>query len=100
MISIIWRWGLWIKEISLKKGDTCERVCRRGGHQSLFICCIDTVLVNSYLLSFHSNVSKKEKYTNQDDFRTILIAKCFSIGKAKGKRKRASAIAELPNIDT
>ena len=46
----------------LKRGNTCEMICRRGGYQSLFTWLLDIVLVNSYLLSFHFSVLKTEKF--------------------------------------
>jgi hypothetical protein len=57
----------------LKATNTCTRKCCKGGHQSLVTWCLDTVLVNSYLLSFHSPVPVKEKWTNQEKFRTAII---------------------------
>ena len=39
------------------------RPIRRGGWQSLFHWLLNTVLVNSYLLSFYSNVDKSAKFT-------------------------------------
>jgi hypothetical protein len=48
----------------LKATNTYTRKCCKGGHQSLVTWCLDTVLVNSYLLSFHSLVLVKEKWTN------------------------------------
>ena len=82
----------------LKRGNTCEMICRRGGHQSLFIWLLDTVLVNSYLLSFHSSVEKKEKFTDQTAFRTAIMRECFAIGQqTHTKRKRYATIPVLPN---
>ena len=74
-------------------------MCRRRGQQSLFTWCINTVLVNSYLLNYHSNVPNKKRYINQDLFRTALIAQCFTIEKTR-KRKKVPSTAVLPNIDT
>jgi hypothetical protein len=45
----------------LKATNTCTRKCCKGGHYSLITWCLDTMLVNSYLLSFHSSVLVKEK---------------------------------------
>ena len=53
-------------------------------------------MVNTYKLSYHSSVPKAEKYTNQDAFRTALIAECFTIA-SRCKRKRYVIIAKLPN---
>jgi hypothetical protein len=84
----------------LKATNTCTRKCCKGGHQSLVTWCLDTVLVNSYLLSFHSPVPVKEKWTNQEKFRTAIIEECFALGKrARLKRKRSSSIILLPVLD-
>ena len=84
----------------LKRGNTCEMICRRGGHQSLFTWLLNTVLINSYLLNFHSSVLKKEKLTDQTEFRTKIIKECFTISlKANIKRKRVNTIAILPKRD-
>lgn len=45
----------------LKKPNSLSCLCRKGGHQSLTNWELDTVLVNSYKLSFHSKVDKRDK---------------------------------------
>jgi hypothetical protein len=85
----------------LKAANTCTRICCKGGHYSLITWCLDTVLVNSYLLSFHSSVPVKEKWTDQEKFRTAIIEECFALGrKTRLKRKRSSLIAASPALET
>jgi hypothetical protein len=65
------------------------RPIRRGGWQSIFHWLLNTVLVNSYLLSFHSKVPNSEKFTCQYDFRKALHRALFAAGESvQGKRKR------------
>jgi hypothetical protein len=66
------------------------RPIRRGGWQSIFHWLLNTVLVNSYLLSFHSDVPKSEKFTSQYAFRKALQQALFEKGeRVTGKRKRS-----------
>ena len=83
----------------LKRSNTCEMICRRGGHQALFTWLFDTVLVNSYLLSYHSAVSEKEKFINQTIFRTAIIKECFTIARQSHIKRKRTAIADVPNKD-
>ena len=84
----------------LKRCNTCEVICRRGGAQSLFTWLLDTVLVNSYLLSFHSDVNKKEKFTDQTVFRTAIMTECFKLGRETHTKRKRTAIAVLSNRDS
>lgn len=87
----------------LKAEYTMQRRHRAGGHHSLITWLMDTALVNSYLLSFHSAVSKEAKYTDHRRFHQDIIDRCFDLCKAaQRKRKRArfdsedSPVLELP----
>jgi hypothetical protein len=80
---------------SLKVSNTCARKCRKGGHQSLINWLLDTALVNSYLLSFHSSVGPKEKFTDQEKFRTAIIAGCFALGQNCRSKRKSVAIASI-----
>ena len=67
---------------------------RRGGWQSLFIFLLNTVLVNSYLLSLHSDHPRNEApYPNQLKFREALIQGLFqeygNTQGTQGTRKRS-----------
>ncbi|KAH9224535.1 hypothetical protein DL95DRAFT_473064 [Leptodontidium sp. 2 PMI_412] len=73
----------------LKKPNSLELLCRLGGHQSLVTWLKDTAITNAYLLSFHSDVPREEKWTDQTAFRTAIIDMCFKIG-AEGRLKRKS----------
>ena len=84
----------------LKRGNTCEMICRRGGHLALITWLLDTVIVNSYLLSFHSAVTKEEKFTDQTLFRTAIIEGCFKIGSQTYIKRKHAAIADVPDRDT
>lgn len=85
----------------LKKPNSLSCLCRKGGHQSLTNWELDTVLVNSYKLSFHSKVDKRDKWTDQEKFRTAIIKECFALGKqARLKRKRSSSFTAIPLLDT
>jgi hypothetical protein len=75
----------------LKSYNPGLRPIRCGGWQSLFHWLLNTVLVNSYLLSFHSDVSKELKFQDQVKFRNALIDALFKAGKAgPAQRKRAN----------
>ena len=67
------------------------RRCRRGGWQSLFIFLLNTVLVNSYLLSLHSDHHGNDAlYLNQLKFREAIIQAIFAkYGSVQGTRKRS-----------
>jgi hypothetical protein len=82
----------------LKATNICTRKCYKGGHQSLVTWCLDTILVNSYLLSFYSPVPVKEKWTDQEKFRTAIIEECFALSK-RARQKRKSLVDALPNLD-
>ena len=72
------------------------RPIRRGGWQSIFHWLLNTVLVNSYLLSFHSKVPKSEKFTCQYDFRKALQRALFDTGeRVLGKRKRTETHTDI-----
>ena len=54
----------------------------------------DTAITNAYLLSFHSDVPRAEKWTDQVAFRTEIITNCFRIG-TEGRQKRKSVAISL-----
>ena len=86
---------------ALKATNNCSRRCRRGGHQSLETWLLDTSLVNAYLLSFHSSVSKQEKYTDQSKFRTDVIDACFARARiVRTKRKTNPIDTPEPVLET
>ena len=67
------------------------RQIRRGGWQALFYWLVNTVLVNSYLLSFYSPVDKSLKFTDQIAFRTALVRALLDTGgRVQDKRKRSN----------
>jgi hypothetical protein len=79
----------------LKSYNSGDRPIRRGGWQALWNWLLQTVLVNSYLLSIHANVEDhwkvevKEKWTNQIKFRKeIMRALLHSTSSLQGTRKR------------
>ena len=75
----------------LKSYNPGLRPIRRGGWQALFYWLLNIVLVNSYLLSFHSNVEKSLKFNDQAKFREALIEALFEAAKARPiQRKQAN----------
>ena len=58
----------------LKAGYTFQEIHRRGSHHSLITWLLEIALVNSYLLSYYSPVSKKEKFTDHKAFKEAIIA--------------------------
>ena len=72
----------------LKYYNTGLRPIKRGGWQSLFHWLLNTVLVNTYLLSFHSKVDKSQKFTTQLSFQQAVIQGLFAASsRTQGKRK-------------
>ena len=79
----------------LKATNICTRKCYKGGHQFLVIQCLDTILVNLYLLSFHSLVPVKEKWTNQEKFRIAIIKECFALRRQACFKRRRSLVITI-----
>jgi hypothetical protein len=80
----------------LRSYNTGARRCRRGGWQSVFTFLFDVVLVNTYLLSYHQDVPKSDKFTDQLGFRKALYTTLFEAGKgAPRMRKRAISQADF-----
>jgi Transposase IS4 len=66
------------------------RPIKRGGWQSIFHWLLNTVLVNSYLLSFHSDVPESQRFRTQYAFRKAVQRALFEQGeRVTGKRKRS-----------
>jgi hypothetical protein len=79
----------------LKSYNSGDRPIRRGGWQALWNWLLQTVLVNSYLISIHANVQNhwqvedKDRWTTQVKFRKEIIrALLHSTGSPLGTRKR------------
>jgi hypothetical protein len=84
----------------LKQPNCCQKICRKGGQQSLVCWLLDTCLVNSYLLSFYFEVPNKQKYTSQTAFRESIIEACFTMAKqAKQPRTRGLSIDCKAQLD-
>jgi hypothetical protein len=82
----------------LKSSTPGLRPIRRGGWQSLFHWLLNTVLVNSYLLSFHSVVPNCE-FTCQKDFQQALLKALFEAGeRVTAKRKRSESHTNFKGI--
>jgi Transposase IS4 len=64
---------------------------RRGGHHSIITWLLETALVNTYLLSFHSLMEDHLKYTIHSSFNQSIINKCFEISRSSRKKRRASS---------
>ena len=58
------------------------------------------MLVNLYLVSFHSEVLEDKKFSIQFDFRTELYLALFRAGSkaGPGKRKRSKSQLKQPNL--
>ena len=68
---------------------------------NLWLCGRLILCVNSYKLSFHSDVPKDKKYVDQEKFRTAIIAERFRLGRqCRTKRKRSSSFTVFPDLDT
>lgn len=81
----------------LKKQNSVARKIKLGGHHSLVDWSIDTTLVNAYKLSFHSDVPDKDKWTDQEEFRTAIFRECLRVGReSRTKRKRSASTSMSP----
>ena len=79
----------------LKSYNPGLRRIRRGGRQSLFHWLINTVLVNSYLLSFYLDVDKTLKFQDQVVFQNALIQALFQAGKGVPQSRENEQIQVL-----
>jgi len=80
-----------------KAGYTLQGIHRRGGNHSLITWGIETAITNSYLLSFHSQAPKEERYTDHK-FRLDLIKHCFLIGRAGRQKKEETRCCDIWDI--
>jgi hypothetical protein len=80
-----------------------QRRIRRGAWQAIDQWLLVTVLVNSYLVAFYSEVEGKRqiKFRNQHDFRIQIIEGLLKIGKGVlGLRKRRFSYSNCDNSNT
>ena len=63
----------------LKRSNTYKIIYRKKDHQALFTWLLNIILLNSYLLNYHSAILKKEKFINQTIFRIVIVKECFTI---------------------
>ncbi|PVH85756.1 hypothetical protein DL98DRAFT_511305 [Cadophora sp. DSE1049] len=76
----------------LKKPNSMQRICKMGGQQSLVTWTEDTAITNAYKLSYHSEVPEGERWTDQTEFRTELVRRCFAFTRESHRKRKRSEI--------
>ena len=79
----------------LKRPNTLEKLCRRGGHHSLITWLLDTALTNAYKVSFHSQALPGGKWVDQTKFRTEVLTQCFKLARENRKKRKSTLISTV-----